>query len=153
VAQQVGQLKLSAVIVCTFFVAPLAHAQTAPEPIISGFARTLPVTARNGMVVSQEETASRIGVAILKAGGNAVDAAVATGFALAVTLPRAGNLGGGGFMLVHLAQQKTTIAIDYRETAPGHVSRCDGRLRAREIAVERARGRHAGHGGGTCAGA
>ena len=117
-AQEVGQLKLSAIIVCTFFVAPLAHAQTAPEPIVSGFARTLPVTARNGMVVSQEEKASRIGVEILKAGGNAVDAAVATGFALAVTLPRAGNLGGGGFMLVHLAQQKTTIAIDYRETAP-----------------------------------
>ncbi len=123
-AQKVGQLKFSAFVVCAFFVAsPLAHAQIAPEPIISGFARTLPVTARNGMVVSQEEKASRIGVEILKAGGNAVDAAVATGFALAVTLPRAGNLGGGGFMLVHLAQQKATIAIDYRETAPGAATR------------------------------
>ena len=75
------------------------------------------------MVVSQEEKASRIGVEFLKQGGNAVDAAVATGLALAVTLPRAGNLGGGGFMLVHLASQKKTIAIDYRETAPAAAHR------------------------------
>ncbi|MDB5640928.1 MAG: ggt [Hyphomicrobiales bacterium] len=123
-AQQVGQLKLSAIFFCALVVAaPLAYAQVAPEPIISGFARTLPVTARNGMVVSQDEQASRIGAEIMKAGGNAVDAAVATGFALAVTLPRAGNLGGGGFMLVHLAQQKKTIAIDYRETAPAAARR------------------------------
>lgn len=87
-------------------------------PIISLDARILPALARNGMVVSQEARASRIGVEILKRGGNAVDAAIATGFALAVTLPRAGNIGGGGFMLVHLAASKQTIAIDYRETAP-----------------------------------
>jgi gamma-glutamyltranspeptidase/glutathione hydrolase len=70
------------------------------------------------MVVSQEARATEIGVDILKRGGNAVDAAVAVGFALAVTLPRAGNLGGGGFMVVHLAGQERPIAIDYRETAP-----------------------------------
>lgn len=70
------------------------------------------------MVVSQEAIASQVGADILAAGGNAIDAAVATGFALAVTLPRAGNLGGGGFMLIHLAKENKTIAIDYREMAP-----------------------------------
>ena len=70
------------------------------------------------MVVSQEAAASRIGVDILKRGGNAVDAGVAVGMALAVTLPRAGNLGGGGFMLIHLEQGNRNIAIDYREKAP-----------------------------------
>jgi gamma-glutamyltranspeptidase / glutathione hydrolase len=73
--------------------------------------------AHDGMVVAQEETAARIGVDILKRGGNAVDAAVAVGFALAVTYPRAGNLGGGGFMVIHLADGRNT-AIDYREAAP-----------------------------------
>ena len=77
-----------------------------------------PVYGTAGMVVSQNETASRIGAAVLDAGGNAVDAAVAIGFALAVTLPRAGNIGGGGFMLVHDADAGETTAIDYRETAP-----------------------------------
>ncbi len=96
----------------------IAQAPDPPPPIISGWARALPVLAKNGMVASQEARASRIGVEILEHGGNAVDAAVAVGFALAVTLPRAGNLGGGGFMLVHLAATKKTIAIDYRETAP-----------------------------------
>jgi gamma-glutamyltranspeptidase/glutathione hydrolase len=103
-----------------------AAAQTAPPapaPIITSTARFLPVVARNGMVASQEKRATRIGVDILKAGGNAVDAAVAVGFALAVTHPQAGNIGGGGFMLVHLAARNETIAIDYRETAPGAASR------------------------------
>jgi len=70
------------------------------------------------MVVSQEAAASRVGLDVLKRGGNAVDAAVAVGFALAVTLPRAGNIGGGGFMLIHRADLMKTIAIDYREAAP-----------------------------------
>jgi gamma-glutamyltranspeptidase/glutathione hydrolase len=87
-------------------------------PIIAGPARIHPVLAPNGMVASQEAQATRIGVDVLRRGGNAVDAAVAVGFALAVTLPRAGNLGGGGFMLVHLAARNETVAIDYRETAP-----------------------------------
>ena len=89
-----------------------------PVPIPSDVARSLPALAPNGMVSSQEARATRIGIGILKRGGNAVDAAVAVGFALAVTLPQAGNLGGGGFMLVHLAERDETVAIDYRETAP-----------------------------------
>src|SRR5271155_4318525 len=89
-----------------------------PAPIISPFATARPVIARHGMVVTQEAEASRVGLDILKRGGNAVDAAVAVGFALAVTLPRAGNIGGGGFMLIHRADLNKTIAIDYREAAP-----------------------------------
>ena len=89
-----------------------------PAPIISPFATARPVIATHGMVVTQEAEASRVGLDVLKRGGNAVDAAVAVGFALAVTLPRAGNIGGGGFMLIHRADRNQTIAIDYRETAP-----------------------------------
>jgi gamma-glutamyltranspeptidase/glutathione hydrolase len=81
-----------------------------------------PVTAHHGMVVAQEARAARIGADILKRGGNAVDAAIATGFAMAVTYPRAGNIGGGGFMLIHLASGRD-IAIDYRETAPAATTR------------------------------
>lgn len=77
-----------------------------------------PVYAEHGMVVSQEAMATRVGVDILKAGGNAVDAAVGVGFALAVTLPQAGNLGGGGFMLIHKAEKHVAMALDYREVAP-----------------------------------
>ncbi|WP_194090045.1 gamma-glutamyltransferase [Vibrio hibernica] len=77
-----------------------------------------PVWAEHGMVASQEELASKIGVKILKSGGNAVDAGVAVGFALAVTLPRAGNVGGGGFMMIYDAKKKRTFALDYREMAP-----------------------------------
>jgi gamma-glutamyltranspeptidase / glutathione hydrolase len=94
-----------------------------PQPIISQGARSLPVLATHGMAVVQEGTAAKIGVDILRSGGNVVDAAVAVGFALAVTLPRAGNLGGGGFMLVYLAKEKKTVAIDYRETAPADTGR------------------------------
>src|SRR5438132_1134615 len=85
--------------------------------------RIQPVAARHGMVVTQETRATRIGVEILERGGNAVDAAVAVGFAMAVTYPRAGNIGGGGFMLIHLAGRKHQIAIDYRETAPAATTR------------------------------
>src|SRR6476660_1520805 len=93
-------------------VAP-AHAQRSLQ-----FPPVQAVTARNGMVVAQEGRAALIGAEVLKRGGNAVDAAVAVGFAMAVTYPRAGNIGGGGFMLIHLARGKKDIAIDYRETAP-----------------------------------
>ncbi|MEZ5569796.1 MAG: gamma-glutamyltransferase [Halioglobus sp.] len=87
-------------------------------PIIDHRQRFLPVVARNGMVVGPEQLAAEVGLQVLRDGGNAVDAAVATGFALAVTYPRAGNLGGGGFMLIHLAGENRQTFIDYRETAP-----------------------------------
>jgi len=81
-----------------------------------------PVSAKHGMVVAQEPLAADAGLAVLKAGGNAVDAAVAVGFALAVTHPSAGNLGGGGFMLIRLANGKTTF-LDFREEAPAKATR------------------------------
>ena len=81
------------------------------------------VPAEHGLVVAQEKIAAQIGADILRQGGNAVDAAVATGFALAVTYPRAGNIGGGGFMVIHLADRNQEIAIDYRETAPAATTR------------------------------
>jgi gamma-glutamyltranspeptidase/glutathione hydrolase len=81
-----------------------------------------PVRARHGIVASTNEVASRVGVEIMKRGGNAVDAAIAVGFALAVTHPAAGNLGGGGFMMIRLKDGRTT-AIDYREMAPGAAHR------------------------------
>ncbi len=100
--------------------APSAEAR---EPILNFQNRFLPEVASNGMVASPERLAAEIGVDILRQGGNAVDAAVATGFALAVTYPRAGNIGGGGFMLVHLAEGDRQVFIDYREAAPAAAHR------------------------------
>ena len=77
------------------------------------------IAAEHGLVVAQERLAAQVGADILSQGGNAVDAAVATGFALAVTYPRAGNIGGGGFMVIHSSGRNEDVAIDYRETAPG----------------------------------
>ena len=91
-------------------------------PVVSLAASRDPVRAKRGIVASTNEVASRIGVDIMKRGGNAVDAAIAVGFALAVTHPAAGNLGGGGFMLIRLKNGKTT-AIDYREMAPAAAHR------------------------------
>ena len=84
---------------------------------------TSSIHAESGMVVAQEKLAARVGADILRQGGNAVDAAVATGFAMAVTYPRAGNIGGGGFMVIHLAGHNEDVAIDYRETAPQAATR------------------------------
>jgi gamma-glutamyltranspeptidase / glutathione hydrolase len=84
---------------------------------------TQAIAADHGMVVAQERIAADVGAGILRQGGNAVDAAVATGFAMAVTYPRAGNIGGGGFMMIHLADRNEDIAIDYREAAPGAITR------------------------------
>src|SRR6476661_1427612 len=80
------------------------------------------VSAEHGLVVAQEKIAAQFGADFLRQGGNAVDAAVATGFALAVTYPRAGNIGGGGFMVIHSAGRNEDAAIDYRETAPGAIT-------------------------------
>ncbi len=109
----------------TLLPAPLVQAQVpaAEEPIIDFGSRFLPTVAREGMVVGPERLAAEIGLDVLRRGGNAVDAAVATGFALAVSYPRAGNLGGGGFMLVHLAEENRQTLIDYRETAPASATR------------------------------
>lgn len=81
------------------------------------------VQAQHGMVVTEQHLASQVGLDILKRGGNAVDAAVAVGFALAVVLPNAGNLGGGGFMMLHDAQSGKNIALDFREMAPLQATR------------------------------
>src|SRR5229473_5796442 len=81
-----------------------------------------PVHSHNAMVVAQEPIAADVGLAVLKSGGNAVDAAIAVGFALAVTHPSAGNIGGGGFMLIRLADGKTTF-LDFREAAPQKATR------------------------------
>ena len=92
-------------------------------PIIDYSSITHPEIGTGGMVVSQRKVASEVGAKILREGGNAVDAAVATALALAVVLPRAGNLGGGGFMLIYSEELKKTVAIDYREMAPLRASR------------------------------
>src|SRR5471032_1130924 len=80
-------------------------------------ASVAPVAAENGMVVTAQHLASHVGVDVLKSGGNAVDAAVAVGYALAVVYPAAGNLGGGGFMTLHLADGKD-VFLNFREKAP-----------------------------------
>src|SRR5579862_1397462 len=99
---------LSILVAVILFVAPLSARQ--------------PVRARHGMVVTMEANAADVGVSVLQKGGNAVDAAVAVGFAMAVTHPFAGNLGGGGYMLIRLADGRTTF-IDFRERAPEKASR------------------------------
>jgi gamma-glutamyltranspeptidase/glutathione hydrolase len=101
----------------------LVLATQAGGKIQGAFAPAAPVTGTGGMVATQEAHATRAAARILAEGGNAVDAAVCAGFTLAVTLPRAGNIGGGGFMLIHLAKENRQTAIDYREKAPGAAHR------------------------------
>lgn len=93
------------------------------QPLFEYSAINHPVMGKSGMVASHNALSSKIAAEILAGGGNAIDAGAALGFALAVTLPRAGNIGGGGFMLVHIAELDKTIAIDFRETAPASADR------------------------------
>ena len=98
--------------------APAAEAQSQRRQLLEYPSIHHPVVGERGMVVTQSALASEVGADILRKGGNAVDAAVAVGFALAVTLPRAGNIGGDGFMLVHIAGTAETVVIDFRSVAP-----------------------------------
>jgi len=101
-----------------FMQATFAIAQVAEEPVVRYESLRHPTYSKTGMVAAQNSIAAEIGAQVLADGGNAVDAAVAVGFSLAVTLPRAGNLGGGGFMMIHDAESGDSTAIDYREMAP-----------------------------------
>ena len=104
-----------------FFSLTLA-AVAAPTPVEQDRFRFPSAVGRHGMVASPEVRASRAGIQVLKDGGNAVDAAVTMAFVLAVTLPRAGNIGGGGFMLIRDPQGKV-YALDFRERAPAERGR------------------------------
>ena len=84
--------------------------------------KEMEVVGKNGMVVSVDRFASQVGIDILKKGGNAVDAAVAVGLALAVTYPFAGNIGGGGFMIIRFPETGESVAVDFREMAPGQAT-------------------------------
>ncbi|MDH3975482.1 MAG: gamma-glutamyltransferase [Deltaproteobacteria bacterium] len=96
---------------------------SATQPIIADDSIYKPVSAKNGMVVTGDNLAAKEALKVLKEGGNAIDAAVAAGFVMAVTMPRAGNIGGGGFMLIYSAKEGRVVAIDYRERAPLNASR------------------------------
>jgi len=112
--------KVVSLVICTTLSFPFFSNDL---PIVEYGSINHPVIDDEGMVVSQRMIASEVGAQILAQGGNAVDAAVATGLALAVVLPRAGNLGGGGFMVIYLKEEDKTIAIDYREKAPSAATR------------------------------
>lgn len=105
-------------VVCTVILSSTAAGQLTDGPIIRYQDLAHPMLGSSGMVAAQNSLSAQAGAAVLADGGNAVDAAVAVGFSLAVTLPRAGNLGGGGFMLIHSAANDDDVAIDYREMAP-----------------------------------
>ena len=115
-------LPLCAALAC----APLQAQTSSAAPTIKydlSYDIISPVQATHGMVASEQALATRVGVDILQRGGNAVDAGVAVGFALAVVLPNAGNIGGGGFMMIHDAKTGKNVALDFREMAPAKASR------------------------------
>src|ERR1700730_14418619 len=134
--QKSSLVPLFVLLAATLALAPGASAQTVPtpgnRPEVSKPWPHQAVRALHGMIVTDEELGSKAGVEILKRGGNAVDAAVAVAFALAVVEPAAGNIGGGGFMLIRLADGRTNF-LDYREVAPAKATRdmyigADGKL-------------------------
>jgi gamma-glutamyltranspeptidase/glutathione hydrolase len=116
-----GRLFAAIALVVTFCLPAAAQERHGYVPAAADTVHAVP--AEHGMVVAQEKIGARVGADILRRGGNAVDAAVATGFALAVSYPRAGNIGGGGFMIIHSAERHEDIAVDYRETAPAAATR------------------------------
>jgi len=123
------KLALTGIFAASIGFSGAALAQTAPDATgsqaFAGYDRSPfhPVVGKNGMVSAQDAIAAEVGRDILAKGGNAIDAAVATGFALAVTHPQAGNIGGGGFMMIALADSEEVIALDYREMAPSAATR------------------------------
>src|SRR4051812_50187790 len=115
----VGRRILLALVASTICLGPLAaQNSTLPDAAPAPGGRIAAITARHGMVVAQEARAARIGMEILRQGGNAVDAAVATGFALAVTYPRAGNIGGRGYMLLHPPRRHNHTPLHHPATPP-----------------------------------
>jgi gamma-glutamyltranspeptidase/glutathione hydrolase len=113
----------SALVVVLLLQCSAVFGQASGEPVVRYQDLRHPVFGKSGMVAAQSATAAAAGADVLADGGNAVDAAVAVGFSLAVALPRAGNLGGGGFMLIHDSDSGETTSIDYREMAPPRASR------------------------------
>ncbi|MCK9195386.1 MAG: gamma-glutamyltransferase [Syntrophales bacterium] len=118
-------MKKQALKLITLYAALCAIALTAHVQTACGLENALvfPSQGKNGMVVAGQEAAARAGLEVLKGGGNAVDAAVTVAFVMAVTLPRAGNIGGGGFMLIHSVKTREIVAIDYWQKAPGRAFR------------------------------
>lgn len=118
---------MNKIVLCALAMSALGSVATAQQQAQSGIidyaARQHATADTQGMVAAQNAIAAEVGARVLADGGNAVDAAVAVGITLSVTLPRAGNLGGGGFMMVYLAEEERTVAIDYRERAPRRATR------------------------------
>lgn len=121
-------------LVLMLVISPIAQSKLLPKPATNASQSAAnrydssndifhPVYGKNGMVASEQGLATQVGLDILKQGGNAIDAAVAVGFALAVVLPNAGNIGGGGFMVLHDDKTGKDVAIDFREIAPAKASR------------------------------
>jgi len=134
-------MRQAIIAILAFLLAACAAAQST-QPIYRYQDLIHPETSDDGMVAAQNRWSSAVGAEILAQGGNAVDAAVAVGFSLAVTLPRAGNIGGGGFMLVHDAETGEDIAIDFREMAPLKATRDMYLDENGEVDSERARFSH-----------